>query len=383
MTTPTLAGPNAAPALFSLEIDPRDRLLLFDIADDETYVAMEIQGFDDAVHGQGLLVLLARHDGTVDIYRQAELRLERAPFAIGRGIGEWREAVIDPARLTIHPDGVDVEIGLIDAGGRRIAVRIDDRDGTPRTRGTLLAPVGSGVADPRQFFVVLMRDFDLSRTSGTEPRLTIDGEPRTIKPFPGPARLHHRRFIRYSADPVIAILNPDHDGPVDARSLGPLSSVVARDGTTTATLRLIPAIPDLTELHSDRTASGEWWLDVADEPALTGGAWTASRTDDVVDLALVVTQPWRPRDLPWSLRLVTTIARVFRDWPTTYRWDARLDLAADPPRLRSAWSRTTGPDTTNPYRVRRLPVRPVAAIAAMIGTVVVARRLVTRQRSRP
>jgi hypothetical protein len=383
MTTPTQPAPPTAPPLFSLEIDPRDRLLLFDIADDETYVAMEIQGFNDAVHGLGLLVLLARHDGTVDIYRQPGLRLEREPFSIGRGIGEWRETEIDPARLSIHPDGVDVEIGLVDAGGRRIAVRIDDRDGTPRRRATLLAPVGSGVADPRQFFVVLMRDFDLGRTSGIEPRLTIDGEPRGVRPFPGPTWLHHRRFIRYSADPVIAILNPDRDGPVDARSLGPLSSIDARDGTTTATLRLLPVIPDLAELHTGETASGEWYLDVADEPALTGGDWTARRTDDVVDIALVVTRPWRPRGLPWSLRLVTTLARVFRDWPTTYRWDARIDLATDPPHLRSAWSRTTGPDSTNPYRVRRLPVRLVAAVSAVVGTALVARRLVMRQRTRP
>ena len=381
--TPTTAGPGALRPLFSLDIDPRDRLLLFDIADDETYVAMEIQGFDDAVHGHGLLVLLARHDGTVDIYRQPGLRLERGPFSIGRGIGEWRETEIDPARLAIHPDGVDVEIGLVDAGGRRITVRIDDRDGTPRKRATLLAPVGSGVADPRQFFVVLMRDFDLGRTSGIEPRLTVDGEHRTIRPFPGPARLHRRRFIRYSADPIIAILNPDHDGPVDTATLGPLSSVGAHDGSTTATLRFLPSIPDLTELHSARAASGAWWLDVADQPALTGGDWTARRTDDIVDITLAVTRPWRPRDLPLSLRLVTTLARVFRDWPTTYRWDARIDLAADPPHLRASWSRTTGPDATNPYRVRRLPARVVAAVSAVVGTVLVARRIATRRRSRP
>ena len=380
MTTLDPVAPDGLPSppLFSLAIDPRDRLLLFDIADDEAYVAMEVQGFDDSVHGRGLLVLLARHDGTVDILRQPGLRLERGPFAIGRGVGEWRETAIDPARLEIAPDGVDLEIGLVDPRGRRIDVRIDDRDGAPRRRATLLAPVGSGVADPHQFFVVLMREFDLGRTSGTEPRLTVDGEPRTIRPFPGPAWLHHRRFIRYSADPVIAILNPDRDGPVDMAVLGPLATLSAADGATTATVRFDPAIPDLRALTRGERLTGRWWLDVAGTAGLTGGEWSAGRTDDpdrIVDLAMTVTRPWRPGGLPWSLRLVTTVARVFRDWPTTYRWDARIDLAADPPTAHSAWSRTTGPEASNPYRVRRVPRRVVVAGALVLGVTLALRRL--------
>ena len=89
---------DATPPLLSLSIDPRARLVLFDIADDPTYVAMEVQVFDDDQHGRGVLALLARHDAMIDIYYQATLQLERAPFAVGRGIGAWREAVIEPSQ---------------------------------------------------------------------------------------------------------------------------------------------------------------------------------------------------------------------------------------------------------------------------------------------
>ncbi len=371
--------PSPAP-LFSLSIDPRARLLLFDIADDPHYVAMEVQAFDDEIHGQGLLVLLARHDGIVDIYRQPSLRLERGPFSIGAGIGEWREATIEPARLAIEDDGVDVEVGLTDADGRRIEVRIDDRDGSRRRRATLLAPVGSGVRAPGQFFVVLMREFDLGRTSGQEPRISIAGEARSVTPFPGPAWLHRRRFIRYSADPVIANLNPAHDGPVDPGSLGPIERVDASAGAKTAALRFAPAVPDLRALAADDEASGTWALDVADEPDLTGGTWAATRSGDAVTLSMAVTRPWRPRRLPWSLRLVTTVARVFRDWPTTYRWSATVDLGSATPTLHAGWARTTGPDVTNAYGVRRLP--GVAIVGAIGSALLAVGLVVTRWRRR-
>lgn len=339
---PAEPGDPARP-LISLAIDPRVHLLLFEIADDPTYAALEIQRFADDIHGTGFLVLLQRHDGTVDVHHDPALRLERNAFSIGRGIGTWRATTIAPAELEIHPDGAHARVSLEDGEGRRIEVRIDDRDGRPRRRGTLLAPVGAAVERPRQLFLVVMRDFDLGRTSGPA-ELAIGGEPRTITPFPGPAWLHGRRFIRYAGNPVIAVLNPEHDGPIDPRSLGPVDvveEVQAADGAR-ATLRFAPPIPDLRALADGAAVDGGWTLDAADEPGLTGGTWMARRAGDRVTLEMAVTRPWRPRDLPRSLRFVTTVARVFRDWPTTYRWRADIDLASDPPHATSGWTRTTG-----------------------------------------
>jgi hypothetical protein len=330
-----------APNPFALSIDPRDRLFLFDIADDPTYAALELQVFDDEAQGRGMLVLLQRHDGLVDCYRQASLRLDRERFSIGRGIGHWREATIEPDRLRIADDGVEVDVALQDADGLRIEVRVDDRDGVPRRRSTLLAPVGAGVEQPHSFFLVLMRGFDLLRTSGREPRIRIGGEARHVASFPGPAWLHRRRYGRYSPEPVIAELNPRHDGPLPSR--GPsdgIAGLTAGEGVCSAALRFHPTFPNLRALRPGDRVTGEWTIDVADQPALTGGTWSVARADHGADLAMQVTRPWQPRGLPLSLRLVTTVARVFRNWPTTYRWTAEVDLSSDPPGMRSAWTRT-------------------------------------------
>jgi hypothetical protein len=280
-----------------------------------------------------------------------------------------------PNRVDIVEDGIVVDVGLEDADGRRIEVRIDDRDGEPRHRSTLLAPVSSGVETPRQLLVVLLRAFDLVRTSGPEPWLSIGGVRRTVAAFPGPSWVHHRRFMRYSAAPVILSVAPDLDGPVDPASLGPVERVDAAIDGASAALRFTPPLPDLAGLGDGSSARGTWALDVAAETPLLGGTWTAIRAGATVSVTMAVTQPWRPRGLPWSLRMVTTIAKVFRQWPTTYAWSATIDLAAVPPVARTSWSRITPPDRANAYGVR-IGRRGIGfAIAASLfvgGAVVVA-----------
>lgn len=373
----------ASPPLRSLAVDPRARLVLFDIADDPDVVAMEVQVFDDPVQGRGLLVLLARRDGMVEIYRQPQLRLGQRPFSVGRGIASWAEAEIDPARVDIAPDGIDVHVGFEDARGRRIEVRIDDRDGTPRRRSTLLAPVSSGVERPEQLLVVLLREFDLVRASGTEPRLTIGGATRRFAAFPGPEGLHRRRFMRYSAAPVIVTALPTVEGPVDPASLGPLAELRAGEDPVSARLRFDPPTPDLVRLAEGAQAGGAWALDVADERDLIAGTWTVVRSGHSVDLTMTVTHGWRPRGLPLSLRLVTTVARVFRDWPLSYRWDAHVDLAPTPPVARARWTRVTGPDRADPYAVRMRPGRWLAALAALAAVAVLGRFAWRRARRSP
>jgi hypothetical protein len=370
------------PPLLSLSLDPRARLVLFDIADDPRYVAMEVQVFDDETHGRGLLALLARHDATVDIYRAAGLRLDRGPFSIGRGIGEWREADFGPSHVEIVEDGIVVDVAFTDVHGQRVEVRIDDRDGEPRGRSTLLAPVSSGVETPRQLLVVLLREFDLVRTSGIEPWLSIGGARRTVAAFPGPAWVHHRRFIRYSAAPVILSVGPDVDGPVDAMSLGPLGRVDATIDGASAALRFTPPLPDLAGLTDGSADGGTWALDVADQAPLFGGTWTASRSGDTARVTMTVTEPWRPRDLPRSLRFVTTAARVFRQWPTTYAWSASVELAAAPV-ARTGWRRITPPDRSNAYGVRidRRGLGLVIA-AGLVTTAVAVAAAVRRARGR-
>lgn len=327
---------------FAVSVEPMAAMLNVEIDDDPTYSGLEIQRFDDPVHGTGLAVLLMRrNDRRVDVYREPGLRLDPAAYAIGAGVGHWCEADLDPAVLEVSAGGVLASVSLRDAEQRRIDVHIDDRDGRQRQPATLLAPVSASAEEPTSMLLVWMPVFDLVRRTGPGASITIEGRAVTTGRLPL-AWLHRRRLIKYAADLLVIRLNPAQDGPVDVRDshLGQgIAEVTARRGEHDVRLIIDPVLPDLQALVDGAVAEGTWRVDIDTTLSVVGGSWSARRTATRVDLVMDSTQRWRPGPLPLLMRVVTRIVPTFRRWPTTYRWSAEVTLGSTPV-MRSAWQRT-------------------------------------------
>ncbi len=340
----TQAGPLCP---FSLSLSPIARLLNLELSDDPVYDGVELQWFDDEVHGRGLLAFLSRRaDRRVDYYLQRGLRLDAAGYEIGGGIGSWTETDFRVGRLDIAEAGVDAEVGFTDVDGRSIDVRIDDRDGRRRRRGQLLAPVSAGIDRPKALLLVWMSGFDLVRVTDTRPSIRIDGREASTGRLPG-AGLHRRHLIKY-AGPVSALeVNRSQDGPLPAVGPGQhveltpdrsrIEAVVLEEDGHRARVALAPALPDIRLLADAASEQGRWHVEI-DGARLTGGTWSARRDGNQVTLGLDVTERWRPGPLPWLMRLVTTLVPVFRRWPTTYRWQAVVQLGPVPT-MASRWER--------------------------------------------
>jgi hypothetical protein len=338
---------------FTLQLWAVDRMLNCEITDDPHYEGLELQVFNDPAHGRGLAVLLRRRgDGRLDIYRQPGLVLDPEIAQVGGELGEWLEAPIHPARFDISPDGVDVDVRLTDTAGRVIEVRIDDRDGRRRHRGTLLAPVGAVVQDPASLSLFVMGGCDLVRRSGRVCDIRIDGRPLATGRLPG-GWLHRRRLIKYTADPIVVLCNQTHDGPpatIDPRAPGEvelaprsrgISALRGRKAGHRARLTLTPAFPDVTRLRPQMTVEGTWQLGIDANPAVVGGSWSVYRRQERIELVLDVDQGWRPKGLPLLMTAVTKLAPVFHTWPTTYRWTGAITLG-DPATLSARWERKSG-----------------------------------------
>lgn len=250
---------------------------------------------------------------------------------------------------------MDAEVVFRDVDGRKIEIRIVDRDGRRRRRGGLLAPVSAGIDRPTSLLLVWMPAFDLVRASGAAPVIRIDGHDAATGRLPG-ARLHRRHLIKYAA-PLIAVgVNPTHEGPVALATGGAfglgnapavLSQVSAEAPGHSARVVLDPSLPDVTALIDGAASAGRWHVEV-DGVRLTGGTWSVARHGDRAVLGLDVDERWQSGRLPWLMRLVTTVVPVFRRWPTTYRWRAEVQLG-ETPTMTARWERTeTG--TAQGYR---------------------------------
>lgn len=344
------------PCPLSLTVDHLASMLNFELADDPVYDGGELQWFDDDVHGTGMLVFLSRRaDRRVDYYAQRRLRLDQSGYEIGGGTGSWTETDFNVARLEVARDGVDAEVRFTDVDGRLIEICVDDRDGTPRRRAGLLAPVSAGIDHPTSLLLVWMPGFDLVRDADTPPIIRIGGRDAATGRLPG-ARLHRRRLIKYASPVVPVEVNRTHDGPLPGTGCGgwadttgerEIRAITAEQAGHRARVVLDPALPDVTALPDGTTGNGRWHVEV-DGVRLTGGSWSVTRTADRAEIRLDVDERWRPRHLPWLMRLVTTAVPVFRRWPTTYRWRARLQLGPTPT-MASRWERTAS-DAGQSYR---------------------------------
>ena len=334
-------------------------MLNAELVDDPVYDGFELQWFDDAEHGTGLLAFLSRRDGrVVDYYCAPGLRLDREGYHIGGGTGAWVDTEFEVARLRVGPDGVDAEVAFTDVDGRAVRVRVDDRDGRRRRPAALLAPVSSGILEPTALMIVWMPRFDLVRATGGPIEVGIDGRQVLVGRLPG-ARWHRHVLVKYAAPVLTVDVARQHDGPL--ADLPPATTTRGDDGaggTGVATVRaeavgaasgtgpapvarlaFTPAFPDLDALPDGARRHGRWEVGV-DAATITGGTWTAHRTGDVVEVGLDVTQRWRPRGLPLLMRVVTRVVRLFRTWPTTYRWRGTVTLGPAP-QLVGGWERTS------------------------------------------
>src|SRR5690606_4032577 len=116
---------------------------------------------------------------------------------------------------------------------------------------------------------------------------------------------------------------------------GRVAAVRATQGNATAEVRFHPALPPVP----DRSETGSWHV-VIDGVPITGGTWTTEPDGDGVNVSLDVTRRWKPMGGQSPLmRIVTRVAPVFRQWPTTYRWEGRIDPAATPVTISGRWFR--------------------------------------------
>jgi hypothetical protein len=321
---------------FSLRLTSPRRLLLISLADDPVYADLEVQWVEDAGGaGHGMVLLAVRRgESTTDVYVDERVSLPPEDYEIAGGIASFTAVRMNPARFEVDAAGVDLELGTTLADGRSLTMRIRERLRRPRWKVDMLAPAGHGMTQPRFFPFFWMGEIGFLRWRDATVEAAIDGQPRKVVRAGAPWRL-----TRYATAPMTALWNEAADGPAKTADRAELRALEVQRGGHTLTLEHDPPFPDIAELVPGASVSGRVSACV-DGLSQFGGAWWARRVADTVELGIDIDEPWRPGRQPAIACAIFAILRVFRTWPTTYRWRATLDLASATPTIRSGWSRT-------------------------------------------
>lgn len=362
-------GSNRFYSPFHLRVEPMERLLLINWQEGQFYKGAEPQWLDDEQHGQGLLVILYRVDGKVDVYHQPGLRLNPAAYQIEAGLGQLVPTDFERARFQITAEGLDVDIAFADLDGRPIALRIHEQGGERAGRFALLAPLGETIEAPEAMPLFFLYDFSFVKVGGTEVRLSVAGEEHQMMKLPVPLGGHRVYLTRYCGDPFISFWNEGTEGPLPGMALqnfGPVTlngvryalvqhegyneiaamarGLPAPDGEPGRQVRISfhPAFPDVTALRDGARVSGRFRIGMAPdgEAGEVGGEWHVTRYGDLVRLDLRPSEGWQPGERALMPRLIFTLVRPFKQWPKSYEWTAIVDLSKPgEPHIKSGWRR--------------------------------------------
>jgi hypothetical protein len=335
---------------FHIAIDPMERLLLvnFEQDPDTTYVGFEPQVFDDPINGTGHLVIGWRQDGLVDVFHQPGLCLNAAKYDIaGKGLAHMVKREQSGATYEVNDFGVQAHYELEDIHNRTVVIHINEHNPKARKTFGLLAPMGDVAEAPSAMPLVLLHDFYFVRQPHTVFEMSIDGKRHQPDKLPIPMDFTRMYFTRYSPRPLIATLNPAFEGElkpvtieVGAREIRAGDTVLALKWTADKPsleqitrkneihpleLCFEPAFPDIQTLAAAAHLEGNFEIKGHPSTGRILGNYAVEKKDGEITITMIPSQGWQPRPTKFSLRFLYTVAGVFKKWPTTYEWTARLE----------------------------------------------------------
>jgi hypothetical protein len=347
---------------FSLKISPMERLFLinFEKDPDEVYIGFEPQWFNDASYGTGLRIIAWRKDGYIDVYQQPGLTKENRIDVAAKGLADTIVCPMTNARFNVTKRGVDVAFAFEDKNGRKVEVEIVEKSNKATNPFSLLAPVGSSSANPSSLPVYFMFDFYFVRQKNTEVKISIDNKNHKADTFPFPLNGYRVYFMRYSADTFLVDWCPEHSQALEPlrvegeKIYGPKDTLYElSDHNSPAFVRISssrkghsfvadfhPPFPEITNIADNTSLNGEFILGSDESTGVVRGTYEVKRSGEEVEVSLNPSGGWVPCPNTLFLKFLFKVAKIFRHWPKTYLWTAKIKLSEDSqPTMESRWTR--------------------------------------------
>lgn len=350
---------------FSIEIDPMEKLLLinFEKDPDSLYLGFEPQVFDDTINGTGYLIIGWRTDKKIDVYHQKSLKLDSLKYSIaGAGLNKMIPVDMEIAFYEVNDFGVQAHFKFQDMLAREVEILIIEKNKSKRKPFGLLAPMGDAATNPTSLPMILLHDFYFVRRNNTNIKVSINDKSHKLDNLPIPMDWQKMTFTRYSPKPLIATLNPEYNGELDALKTIVGQSTIQKDNCTyeiewidqnasiksmslqnnihLLTIGFSPSFPNLNTIPSNAKYKGKFTISGHESVGSISGEYTIQSDKGTVHIRMVPSKGWNPKITKFSTWFLFTVAKVFKKWPTTYQWDAELQKSSDGSwHMQSKWIR--------------------------------------------
>jgi hypothetical protein len=329
---------------FHFVFEPMKRLAVISFIGDEEFEGYEPQFFDDPINGKGIRLLRYRRNGKVDVYYEAGI-IHDEKFSIGAGIADSKMIHFEKNLFEVTENGLQVQLIFTDAQGRKNELKVEEKSACKHPV-PFLAPIGGGIEKPQKLFFVYMNDFDFAYCKTTQIHCSLDE--RILKPATLPLLISgHRAYLaRYCSSLTIVALNPDGSNPlcfdavpgkttmqnetqIHCNTEGKVDQIQIGKDTYSAMLHFPDGFPNLLDLPKNQRIRGSFDIYISSEK-ITGGQYQLEKIADQVHVKLDQFKKWQPGRYPLGYKLLITFVKIFKNWPTIYSREGKVELKKIP-----------------------------------------------------
>lgn len=348
---------------FNLSIASMEKLLLINIEKDpdKIYSGFEPQTFILEDNTEAIRILAYRLDGYTDIYQEKKLpKNEDEKLEVtGNGLGDFIHLDMEKNTFILNEYGIDAYFIFIDKLGRKISLKIKENLSKKIKPFSLLAPVGVSSIHPVTLPVFFLYGFYFVRQRNTDVIVRIGEKNHKLDPF---IRMDGEKmyFCRYSSKSIIGEwnkstndylypLNVDNGKSKDNDIIYSIDNIndayyiksMELDGPLNGIkVRFEPSIKNIVDFNYNEETKGKFIISGHNSIGTIEGDYLISRVEDTINLQATPSKGWIPNEKRLILKLIYFFAKMFKNWPKTYKWVATVKLSDEEnPRIESKWLR--------------------------------------------
>lgn len=282
---------------FNLDIEPMDKLILFDVEDDPLYETIELQEFDDEI-SKGLVILLYRKDNEVDVYYTKGIKHD---FYKGSKNGINQMFTPEQYIFEKRDDQFIFNLEFNDKDGKKILVKATETN-PDKKYFNILAPAGDMIDNFTSFPLFFMQETAFLEKNYSTIEIEIGGENR--QPVFIPIAINNK-FVylsRYCLDPVAVSLNENYKGVVKPTENDLLintnryeiKGLSSSKYDHNASIKFSPAIPEILSLKNGVKIEGRFSTSVDNTTGILAGDYLIEKNNGEVTLSLAPKKGWQP-----------------------------------------------------------------------------------------
>lgn len=313
--------------------------------------------FEPQVHllpdgSEAMVIIGYRQDHLVDIYHSPNIHLVKEDYTIvEKGANKIIETYFHKSLFEVNQHGLQLDIAFEDIYGRNICLKILENNPKKPLLMNLLAPVGYGCENPKEMMLVFMNKFSFVRYKKSDISINIGSKEIQPEVFIKPMGWLQ---YKYSGNSFVCKVFPNFSGELPSiveNKVGNNKFSLSPDGRIECihvpifdkelTLSFLPSFPNITSLRQGESFIGEWKIRLNVSTGTVGGKYYISTNEHGINIKISPDKGWIPdKPYPFLMSILFKLVKIFKQWPTTYQWDASITQKDDNTLfMESSWRR--------------------------------------------